>query len=364
MNEPVLDVHNLQVKFTNDNRATIAVDDISFVVEPGQVLGIVGESGSGKSITSLAVIGLVPSPGKITQGEIWFRTDPSTQGVNLLTIGENAKRDYRGEAIAMIFQEPMSSLNPVYTIGFQITEAIRLHQRVTAEQADQQAIALLQKVRLLPSDEQLEQKYLEKIKSEYDPQQGSSGLTDNIKAYIAQEKQAMLKRYPHQLSGGQLQRVMIAMAISCNPTLLIADEPTTALDVTVQKEILDLLRVLCKEDTQEKKMSMMFISHDLGVIANIADTVAVMYRGKIVEYGKVEQILKYPQHPYTQGLLACRPDINRTVKKLATVSDFMEEVKDPVTGQIQIQQKEQVNLSYIPSPEEQNKILKEQKRDY
>lgn len=356
-NEPVLDVRNLQVIFTSDNKQAVAVDDISFVVQQGQVLGIVGESGSGKSITSLAVMGLVPIPGKIAQGEIWFRTSNDAKPVNLLSLDENTRRDYRGGEIAMIFQEPMSSLNPVYTIGFQITEAIRLHQRVMSEQANQQAIALLQEVKLLPSDEQLEQQYLKKIQSTYNPQQGSPDLTKQIQAYIEQQKQAILKRYPHELSGGQLQRVMIAMAISCNPTLLIADEPTTALDVTVQATILKLLRDLCKN----RNMSMMFISHDLGVIANIANAVAVMYRGKIVESGEITQILTASRHPYTKGLLACRPDINRLVKKLRTVSDYMDEVKDPVTGAFKIEPKEPLIVTNLSQNEEEKRLLKEQK---
>ncbi|ACK72810.1 ABC transporter related [Gloeothece citriformis PCC 7424] len=358
MNEPVLEVRNLQVKFTNDHQDVLAVDEISFSVNRGEVLGIVGESGSGKSVTSLAVMGLIPTPGKISGGEIWFRTENEAKPVNLLNVDENIRREYRGGQIAMIFQEPMSSLNPVYTIGFQITEAIRLHQRVNQEQAECQAIDLLQEVKLLASDEQLQEQYLNKIQSTYNPQQGSPQLTQEIKTYIAQQKQAILKRYPHELSGGQLQRVMIAMAISCNPTLLIADEPTTALDVTVQATILNLLRHLCKE----RNMSMMFISHDLGVIANIADQVAVMYRGKIVENGSIGQILVNPHHPYTKGLLNCRPEIDKVVKKLATVSDYMEEVKDPVTGEMSIEPKQGVTVSSISESEEKQRLIKEQQK--
>jgi ABC-type glutathione transport system ATPase component len=225
----------------------------------------------------------------------------------------------------MIFQEPMSSLNPVYNIGFQITETIRLHQNVTPEQARNQAIALLQEVRLLPSDEQLERDYLETVGTP-----NNAPINSQITNYIRQQRKSILKRYPHELSGGQLQRVMIAMAISCNPTLLIADEPTTALDVTVQAEILRLLRDLCKS---YREMSMVFISHDLGVINEIADTVVVMYQGRIVEQGDKNIVLQTPRHPYTKGLLACRPRLNVRPEKLPTIGDFLATEKDD-NGQI------------------------------
>ncbi len=311
MSDPVLDIRNLQVQFFTEGKPVVAVDDLSFQLQRGEKLGIVGESGSGKSVTSLAIMSLIPSPGKITRGEIWFRPTDKQEPVNLLQISEEKRRGYRGGQIATIFQEPMSSLNPVYNIGFQLTEAILLHRQVSKAEARRQAIALLQEVKLLPSDERLREQYLEENQSASDRQ---------INQYINQQKQAMLKRYPHELSGGQLQRVTIAMAISCNPTILIADEPTTALDVTVQATILDLLRELCSK----RGMTLIFITHDLGVIAELVDTVAVMYRGKVVEYGRVETIFTNPQHPYTKGLLACRPRLDRQLKYLPTVSDFME----------------------------------------
>ncbi len=311
MSDPVLDIRNLQVQFFTEGKPVVAVDDLSFQLQRGEKLGIVGESGSGKSVTSLAIMSLIPSSGKITRGEIWFRPTDKQEPVNLLQISEEKRRGYRGGQIATIFQEPMSSLNPVYNIGFQLTEAILLHRQVSKAEARRQAIALLQEVKLLPSDERLREQYLEENQSASDRQ---------INQYINQQKQAMLKRYPHELSGGQLQRVTIAMAISCNPTILIADEPTTALDVTVQATILDLLRELCSK----RGMTLIFITHDLGVIAELVDTVAVMYRGKVVEYGRVETIFTNPQHPYTKGLLACRPRLDRQLKYLPTVSDFME----------------------------------------
>ncbi|MEB3828296.1 ABC transporter ATP-binding protein [Phormidium sp. CCY1219] len=312
MTDTVLDVRNLKVQFKTDEKLIRAVEDISFKVPRGQTLGIVGESGSGKSVTSLAVMGLVPTPGFVAGGEIWFRDAPATEPVNLLKLPPQAKQHYRGGRVSMIFQEPMSSLNPVYNIGFQLTEAILLHQNVSEKQARRQAVASLQEVKLLPSDEELRETV------DLPP----SATEREIMAQINQQKLAILKRYPHELSGGQIQRVMIAMAISCNPTLLIADEPTTALDVTVQATILQLLREL----RDRRGMSMMFITHDLGVIAEIADTVVVMYQGQIVETGSVWQIFSNPQHPYTKGLLACRPQPERRLVYLPTVSDFMEVV--------------------------------------
>ncbi|MBD2185474.1 ABC transporter ATP-binding protein [Aerosakkonema funiforme] len=333
MTDTVLDIRNLQVQFPTEEKQIKAVDSISFQVKRGQTLGIVGESGSGKSVTSLAVMGLVPPPGKM-DGEIWFKaSEADAEPVNLLQLPERKMQQYRGGKVAMIFQEPMSSLNPVYTIGFQLTEAIRLHQNVSDTQARRSAVALLQEVKLLPTDEVLRQRYIEYVQ-ESSP--GKSEPTEaDIDRHINQQKLAILDRYPHQLSGGQIQRVMIAMAISCNPTLLIADEPTTALDVTVQATILELLRELCNA----RGMSLMFITHDLGVVAEIADAVAVMYRGKIVEYGPVWQIFANPHHPYTKGLLACRPRLDRHLKYLPTVSDYMEVVSDPSGEVLEIRER-------------------------
>lgn len=336
MSETVLEVRNLRVEFPSadagDASATVkAVDGISFEVKRGQTLGIVGESGSGKSVTSLAVMGLLSSSSTNIEGEIWFYStkDGASNGpVNLLEMPDREKQTYRGSQIATIFQEPMSSLNPVYTIGFQLTEAICLHQKVSQTAARRKAASLLQEVKLLPGDEELRQTCLAQR------QEAVREDDRDLMQLINGQKQAMLDRYPHELSGGQIQRVMIAMAISCNPTLLIADEPTTALDVTVQATILALLREL----RDSRGMAMIFITHDLGVIAEIGDTVAVMYRGKIVECGAIEQIFSNPQHPYTKGLLACRPTLEHQLRRLPTVSDFMD-VSTNASGELVIVEK-------------------------
>ncbi|MGK7905375.1 MAG: ABC transporter ATP-binding protein [Hormoscilla sp.] len=315
MTDTVLEVRNLQVQFQTDEKLITAVDDISLEVKRGQTLGIVGESGSGKSVTSLAVMDLVPAPpGKIAGGEIWFRETAEAQPVNLRQLSPQEMQQLRGGKMAMIFQEPMSSLNPVYSIGFQLTEAIIQHQNVSPPEARRRAIGLLQEVKLLPSDAALQ----EQILAEW-PQEKKAASDKELQRLVNSQKQEILKRYPHQLSGGQIQRVMIAMAISSDPVLLIADEPTTALDVTVQATILELLRELTR-----RGISMIFISHDLGVIGEIADTVAVMYQGKIVETGPVLDIFSNPQHPYTKGLLACRPQPTVRLEYLPTISDFME----------------------------------------
>ncbi|MEM6252646.1 MAG: ABC transporter ATP-binding protein [Cyanobacteria bacterium P01_D01_bin.156] len=323
MSETILDVRNLKVEFDTANGVIKAVDGISFQVKRGRTLGIVGESGSGKSVTSLAVMGLVPTPpGRITHGEILFSDVSGAAPVDLCQLKQQQMQAYRGEKVSMIFQEPMSSLNPVYTCGFQLIEAIQQHHSVTKADAEKLVIEALQEVKLLPSDEEL---------AELVAEEKQVSDRNTIARLVQQRKKAILKRYPHQLSGGQLQRVMIAMAIACNPALLIADEPTTALDVTVQARILDLLRDL----RDRRSMSMIFITHDLGTIAEIADDVAVMYRGKIVEYGAVHQIFENPDHPYTKGLLACRPRPEQRLKKLPTVADYMQ-VQDGPNGEVQI----------------------------
>lgn len=284
--EPLLQVQNLVTEFRSDIYDVTAVNDVSFTVNKGRTLGIVGESGSGKSVTSLSVMRLIQTPpGQITGGRVLFHENDGSV-TDLLAISEEKMRSYRGNKIAMIFQEPMTSLNPVFTCGAQIIEAIRLHQNVSKAVARERTLHLMKEVQL-PRPEQ------------------------------------MMTSYPHQLSGGQKQRVMIAMAMSCNPSLLIADEPTTALDVTVQATILDLMRSLLRDHNT----SMMFITHDLGVIAEIADDVIVMYKGKIVETGTVQEIFENPQHPYTKGLLACRPRLDKKLKILPTVRDFMDETE-------------------------------------
>ena len=326
MTVPVLDVRHLSVQFKTDSGLIRAVDDVSFQVPRGQTLGIVGESGSGKSVTALTVMDLVPSPpGEITAGEIYFCAEDGVPAVNLRSVTPQTLQKLRGEQISMIFQEPMSSLNPVYTCGFQLVEAILQHQTISKEAATQQAISRLQEVKLLDSDAEL----MAEIAA------ASPGWDDRqIAEAVQRRKQEILNRYPHELSGGQLQRVMIAMAIACDPTLLIADEPTTALDVTVQARILDLLREL----RDRRGMGMIFITHDLGIIAEIADHVAVMYQGQIVESGPVWDIFSNPQHPYTKGLLACRPSPTQRLRQLPTVADFMEVVPTN-NGAVQIRER-------------------------
>ncbi|MFS0516108.1 ABC transporter ATP-binding protein [Nostoc sp. UIC 10607] len=344
MIETVLEVRNLQVEFPSDGNTVRALDGISFGLHRGETLGIVGESGSGKSVTALAVMGLLQTPGIVTGGEIWFRPQENANAIDLVKLPPEQMQLHRGGDIAMIFQEPMSSLNPVYNIGFQLTEAIMRHQNVSAAQARQIAIAGLQEVKLLASDEEIQQQYIE---TWHQTNSNSSKPEPSKLAQLVKEhKEAMLERYPHELSGGQLQRVMIAMAISCNPLILIADEPTTALDVTVQATILDLLRQL----QQSRDMAMIFITHDLGLISEIADQVAVMYRGKVVESGTSEQIFSSPQHPYTKGLIACRPTLNRRPQKLLTVSDYMS-AEETATGQVVIQAKEPTQPTEVTTEE-------------
>lgn len=326
MNETILEVKNLTVEFTGGEESSLAVDQINFQLKRGETLGIVGESGSGKSVTSLAIIGLLPSTAKIIESEIYFQATENEPKVNLLEFSEEQRRAYRGGQIGMIFQEPMSSLNPVYNIGFQITEAIRLHQNVNETEARRKAIALLQEVKLLPSDQELIKDYIANLNYEAIPDD------NQILPQINAQKRQILNRYPHELSGGQLQRVMIAIAISCNPEILIADEPTTALDVTVQATILELLKELC----HTRQMSLIFITHDLAVIANIADSIAVMRQGKIVEQGKATQIFFHPQHPYSKALLACRPRLDQNSDELLpTVDDFLKQKAQTTTSSSQ-----------------------------
>lgn len=282
MSYKLLEVKNLVVEFETDTGTVRAVDNIDFSVFRGETIGIVGESGSGKSVTSLSVMGLIPQPpGRIAAGSIaYYRSDE--EKINLLSLSEKEMNQYRGNEMAMIFQEPMTSLNPVFTCGNQVLESIQLHLKLAKKAAKERVLDLFKRVQ----------------------------LPDPERIYAA---------YPHEISGGQKQRVMIAMAMSCNPKLLIADEPTTALDVTVQKAILELMADLKKD----LDAAVIFISHDLAVIAEIADRVLVMYKGKIVEQGKVADIFHNPQHPYTKGLLACRPPLAYRVERLPVIGDFM-----------------------------------------
>ncbi|MEY2799613.1 MAG: Glutathione import ATP-binding protein GsiA [Bacteroidota bacterium] len=308
MHSTILSVQNLAVQFTSEDGVYEAVKGISFDIPRGKIIGIVGESGSGKSVTSLAIMRLLANHNSKVSGSIQLNT--TTESINVLAVSESQMTAIRGNKIAMIFQEPMTSLNPVHTCGAQVSEAIRRHQGVGKADAKAQTIKLFTEVQL-PNPTQL-----------YD-------------------------RYPHEISGGQKQRVLIAMALSCDPELLIADEPTTALDVTVQKNIVDLL----KRIRDERNMSMIFISHDLGVISEIADEVIVMYRGDILEHQSVNDIFNKPQNPYTIGLLACRPNMNLQLKRLPTVNDFLNNNQDS-TNQFKAKSLVELIEEYAISDEE------------
>src|SRR3954465_2503613 len=271
--EPLLELKNLNIAFNTDRGQIRPVRDVSYTIYPGQTLAVVGESGCGKSVTALSILRLIPMPpGQVLGGQVMF------QGRDLLQLSEKEMRAVRGRDIAMIFQEPMTSLNPVYTIGDQIAEAVMLHQHVNGRQAYEIAEQAMRDV----------------------------GISDPARR---------LHEYPHQMSGGMRQRVMIAMALSCKPKLLISDEPTTALDVTIQAQILELLRTL----QREQGMAMLLITHDLGVVAENADVVAVMYASRVVEYAPVEEIFDRPLHPYTNGLLKSVPKLGGHKERLNTI---------------------------------------------
>ncbi|WP_088844961.1 ABC transporter ATP-binding protein [Hymenobacter gelipurpurascens] len=287
MSQPILSVRNLTIDFSSHRGDTRAVENISFDLRRGETLAIVGESGSGKSVTSLALMGLIPlPPGRITSGEARFQSEALGE-VDLLKLSEEQLQRVRGNDIGMIFQEPMTSLNPVYTCGSQVVEALRLHTTLSAKEAEARTVELFRMAQL-PRPEKI------------------------------------FSSYPHEISGGQKQRVMIAMAMACNPAILIADEPTTALDVTVQARMLHLIDDL----RRQHNTAVIFITHDLGVVAEIADRIMVMYRGRVVEQGPVLDIFTNPQHPYTKGLLACRPKLSVGKKRLPVVADFMRETAD------------------------------------
>ncbi|RIK63968.1 MAG: ABC transporter ATP-binding protein [Planctomycetota bacterium] len=279
----MLEIHDLKTYFHTDNGVVKAIDGISLKVGQGETLGVVGESGSGKSMTAYSMLKLLPSQaGRIEGGQIKWRSEEGGD-LDLAKLSEAELRKIRGGDIAMIFQEPMTSLNPVFTCGSQVVEALRLHLGMSKDEAWKRTVELFEEVGI-PKPE------------------------------------VRVKQYPFELSGGMKQRVMIAMALACNPRMLIADEPTTALDVTIQKQILELIRKL----QRDRKMAVIYITHDLGVVAEVTDKVAVMYRGKIVEYGRVLDIFANPQHPYTKGLIACRPKLTTKAERLPTIQDFME----------------------------------------
>ena len=290
MDNWVLKTEDLLIQFMHDGKYHTAVNRIGYSVRRGRTLGIVGESGSGKSVSSLSIMGLLPQPPHCkVEGKVYFRPKPDQPPVDMLSLPEEALRQYRGRHVSIIFQEPMTSLNPVQKCGQQVAEMLRQHEPLHGKAARQRVLDLFEEVRL-PRPEKI------------------------------------FDSYPHEISGGQKQRVMIAMARICHPALLIADEPTTALDVTVQKTILELLRSLQKK----YDIGIIFITHDLGIVSEISDDVAVMYKGGIVEQGPTESVLRHPQHPYTQGLLACRPPLDRRPKRLPTVKEFLEGNMQPI----------------------------------
>jgi peptide/nickel transport system ATP-binding protein len=270
----MLKINDLTIAFQNK----IVLNKLSFTLEKGKTIGLVGESGSGKSLTSLAIMGLLPEQAKITQGSILYNDN------NLLNFSEKQYRNIRGKSIAMIFQEPMTSLNPVFTIGYQIEEVLKTHQNLTPKERKEKVLDILNLV----------------------------GIPDPSSKY---------HQYPHEISGGQKQRVVIACAIACDPDLLIADEPTTALDVTIQKQVLDLLLSI----QEKQKMSMIFITHDLAVVSQMVDNVLVLYKGDSVEYNSTKNLFKNPKDKYTKGLLSCRPELNLDAKRLPTLTDFLSE---------------------------------------
>ena len=289
-----MEIDGLSVDFLHENGYTPAVKNVSYEVFRGRTLGIVGESGSGKSVSTMSIMRLLPvPPARISAGVIRFWPKSSQAPVDLLSLSEDEVRQYRGSRISMIFQEPMTSLNPVQKCGAQVVEMLLQHEKVSPQEARSRALELFNEV-MLPRPEKI------------------------------------FDSYPHEISGGQKQRVMIAMALICHPELLIADEPTTALDVTVQRAIIDLLRSL----QQKYNIGIIFITHDLGVVAQIADDVAVMYKGEIVEHGTAHQVLYHPQHPYTQGLLACRPPLDSRPLRLPTVKDFLEGTHAPAAQEV------------------------------
>ena len=308
--QPLIEIKNLCISFG----ARKTITHLSYSINEGETLGVVGESGSGKSLTSLSIMGLLHPSAKIDSGEILFHLNGQT--IDLLKLKDEEMRKFRGNDIAMIFQEPMTSLNPVIKNGEQVAEALRLHKNLSRKEAREKTIELFKEVQL-PRPESI-----------YDS-------------------------YPHQISGGQKQRVMIAMAISCEPKLLIADEPTTALDVTVQKTILDLIKSL----QQKRNMSVIFITHDLAVVAEVADNVVVMKSGEKVESETTQQLFENPQHPYTKGLLACRPPMDFRLKKLPIVEDFLS-LDQPVAQFInQLKMSKQDQQNKLNSVLAQNKII-------
>lgn len=272
----LLEVKNLRVEIPTRRGTLLAIDDVSFSIEPGEVLGVVGESGAGKSLTGASIIGLLEPPSRVAAGEIWL------EGVRIDNLPYEQMRRIRGKKIGAIFQDPLTSLNPLYTISKQLTETIKVHTDMTPAEARTRAIELLTEVGIPAAEKRIDS-------------------------------------YPHEFSGGMRQRVVIALALCANPTLIVADEPTTALDVSIQAQIIALIKRLC----EEHKTAVMLITHDMGVIAETADRVAVMYAGRIVEIGRVRDVIKHPKHPYTEGLMGSIPVLGRDVERLQQIDGSM-----------------------------------------
>jgi len=302
MSETILEIKNLTIEFKTEEETVQAVKKLNLTIPKGKTVGLVGESGSGKSVTSLAIMGLIPNPpGRIAEGEILYH------GEDLSKVSQERLRELRGNKIAMIFQEPMTSLNPVFTTGNQIDEVLMLHQGMNKTQARKRTIELFEEVGIPTPSESVD-------------------------------------KYPHQMSGGQKQRVMIAMAMACEPELLICDEPTTALDVTIQQQVLELMFEL----QRKHGMSMLFITHDLAVIADIADEVAVMFRGDLVEQNTTKALFENPKHPYTKGLLACRPSLTENPTRLLTVDDFLNAEEDIDVSSLEMKKPRPISESDNP----------------
>ena len=341
--ENLLEIKNLKTNFYTEEGIVKAVDGVSFNMSRNEILGLVGETGCGKSVTALSILRLVRPPGKIIDGSIMF------DGVNLLDLTEGQMREYRGKDITMIFQDPLNSLNPILQIGRQIAEVFLLHQKEELEEIiekrksdrkkEKQEIKALEeelktkKTRLTKEEEKELKAEIKKLKENRTKRSVLKDIAwekseDIIKEVGIADAKGILKRYPHELSGGMRQRVMISMGLSCNPKLLIADEPTTALDVTIQAQILDLMKMLKKKFST----SILMITHDLGVIAELCDRVAVMYSGNIVEYGSAENLFNNPHHPYTKGLIGSIPSIEKKDQDLLTIRGMVPNLIYPPSG--------------------------------
>ncbi|MFX0034955.1 MAG: oligopeptide/dipeptide ABC transporter ATP-binding protein [Candidatus Hermodarchaeota archaeon] len=339
----LLEIKNLKTNFFTEEGVVKAVDGISFNLYEDEVLGLVGETGCGKSVTALSILRLVRAPGKIVDGIIKFN------GINLLDLSKEQMREYRGNNITMIFQDPLNSLNPVLQVGRQVSEVFLLHQKDRLTQIREER--LLEREKMIEELKQLELDFKEKkaslteeekenfqqnLKERKEKIPGKPTLKrialelseDIIKEVGIADAKGILKRYPHELSGGMRQRVMISMALSCNPQLLICDEPTTALDVTIQAQILDLIKVL----KRKFRTSVLMITHDLGIIAELCDRVAVMYSGNIVEYATAEELFKKPRHPYTIGLIGAIPSIEKKNQELQTIRGMVPNLIYPPSG--------------------------------